>query len=370
MYVAQSIIEQELTEKAINDLIDPHGAMMIALDKHHSKNWDDAGVLVIDEPIAIYEQFKLLREEYNSRKPGTKVNRLIIFFDEIAETLDEIKAILDEEKRGKGKEAVEFIINTYRAFGTGGRKKYINFIGMNHSFNVKALGIDGFYRNCFVSLLFNDAARHYVQTNNKQMADSKRKDLYQWACEVMDNRYICLATGAIGDKKMRHPTHHEYPEVKDGNPPLNLQPIKQLPLTIKLVPGLRNNGRNRGVYLNGSSIRPVDSGTDSTRVDSEADTGMDSNPHKAFSSSPIPDYAPIDPAVSDAIGADSQADNIGKSVVDDASRLEQIHEFWASGKFALSVILPSVWRDIKGVEKMGSRAWRKARAEYKRLTGR
>jgi len=186
--------------------------------------------------MEIYQQFKYLQQEYDSRKPGKKTNRLIIFFDEIAETLDRIQTAVTEieGKKTAGTDAVSYVQSLYRSFGTGGRKKYINFIGMNHSYNVKALGIDGYYRECFVSILLNNAARHYMNVNTKHFAEGKKEQLWQWL-ELMENRYIAIATGAIDDRLLRHPTHHDYPQIKDGNPPKNLQPIKQLPLNIKLV---------------------------------------------------------------------------------------------------------------------------------------
>ena len=236
LFIANSIINQELSQKGKDDLIEPDSAMLLAFDIHHSTSWDDAGITVIDEPLKIYEQFKLLQTEYDNRKPGNKTNRLIIFFDEIAETLDRIETAITEIEGTKtaGAKAVSYIQNLYRSFGTGGRKKYINFIGMNHSYNVKALGIDGYYRNCFVSILLNEACRHYINTTTKHLPDGKKEVLYQWS-ELMENRYIAIATGAIGDKNLKHPTHHDYPQIKDGNPPLNLTPIKQLPLDIELV---------------------------------------------------------------------------------------------------------------------------------------
>ncbi|HLO87787.1 MAG TPA: hypothetical protein VK203_22655 [Nostocaceae cyanobacterium] len=236
LYIANAIINQELSQKGIDDLIEPDSAMLLAFDIHHSTSWDDAGIKVIDEPMEIYQQFKLLQAEYDNRKPGKKTNRLIIFFDEIAETLDRIQTAVTEieGKKTAGTEAVSYIQSLYRSFGTGGRKKYINFIGMNHSYNVKALGIDGYYRECFVSILLNNAARHYMNVNTKHFPDGKKEQLWQWL-ELMENRYIAIATGAIDDKLLRHPTHHDYLEIKDGNPPKNLQPIKQLPLSIRLV---------------------------------------------------------------------------------------------------------------------------------------
>lgn len=236
LYIANSIINQELSQKGKDDLIEPDSAMLLAFDIHHSTSWDEAGIKVIDNPMDIYQQFKYLQQEYDNRKPGTKTNRLIIFFDEMAETLDRIEVAIAEIEGTKtaGTKAVNYIQNLYRSFGTGGRKKYINFIGMNHSYNVKALGLDGYYRNCFVSILLNDACRHYVNTLNKQLPETKKEQFYEWL-ELMSNRYIALATGAIDDKLLKHPTHHDYPVIKDGNPPKNLQAIKQLPLDIRLV---------------------------------------------------------------------------------------------------------------------------------------
>jgi hypothetical protein len=236
LYIANAIINQELSQKGKDDLIEPDSAMLLAFDIHHSTSWDDAGIKVIDNPLEIYQQFKYLQQEYDNRKPGNKTNRLIIFFDEMAETLDRIQVAVTEleGKKTAGNDAVSYIQNLYRSFGTGGRKKYINFIGMNHSYNVKALGIDGYYRNCFVSILLNDACRHYVNTTTKHLPEGKKEQFYDWL-ELMSNRYTALATGAIDDRLLKHPTHHDYPQIKDGNPPKNLQVIKQLPLDIKLV---------------------------------------------------------------------------------------------------------------------------------------
>lgn len=236
LYIANAIINQELSQKGIDDLIEPDSAMLLAFDIHHSTSWDDAEIKVIDNPLDIYQQFKYLQTEYDKRKPGNKTNRLIILFDEMAETLDRIEVAVAEKEGTKkaGSDAVSYIQNLYRSFGTGGRKKYINFIGMNHSYNVKALGIDGYYRNCFVSILLNDACRHYINTTTKHLPEGKKEQFWHWL-ELMSNRYIALATGAIDDRLLKHPTHHDYPQIKDGNPPKNLQPVKQLPLDIKLV---------------------------------------------------------------------------------------------------------------------------------------
>lgn len=53
----------------------------------------------------------------------------------------------------------------------------------------------------------------------------------------------------------------------------------------------------------------------------------------------------------------------------DEERLEIIKKIWAEGKTTLKEIVHVVWCDVEGVETYGSRPWRKAREEYRRLTG-
>jgi hypothetical protein len=54
---------------------------------------------------------------------------------------------------------------------------------------------------------------------------------------------------------------------------------------------------------------------------------------------------------------------------DDAKRLEHIKQLWDEGRETLKEIVGEVWSDISGVDKYSSRAWKKAREEYRRLTG-
>lgn len=53
----------------------------------------------------------------------------------------------------------------------------------------------------------------------------------------------------------------------------------------------------------------------------------------------------------------------------DEDRLREIRKFKASGETRLRVIIPAVWNDFEGVEVIDYRAYKKARNEYKRLTG-
>jgi energy-coupling factor transporter ATP-binding protein EcfA2 len=54
---------------------------------------------------------------------------------------------------------------------------------------------------------------------------------------------------------------------------------------------------------------------------------------------------------------------------DDGRRLEHIQQLWGQEKTTLKEIISEVWADVPGVDKYSSRAWKKAREEYRRLTG-
>ncbi|AFZ15710.1 hypothetical protein Cri9333_4954 (plasmid) [Crinalium epipsammum PCC 9333] len=46
--------------------------------------------------------------------------------------------------------------------------------------------------------------------------------------------YPAIVEGAIVPSLLKHPTHHAYKKMFDGDIPQNLEPIKQLPLSIKI----------------------------------------------------------------------------------------------------------------------------------------
>ena len=57
----------------------------------------------------------------------------------------------------------------------------------------------------------------------------------------------------------------------------------------------------------------------------------------------------------------------------DLVRLEKIYELWAKGEKRITIIVPQVWADIRGDKPpkkwVSSRAYRKCREEYRKLTG-
>ena len=73
---------------------------------------------------------------------------------------------------------------------------------------------------------------------------------------------------------------------------------------------------------------------------------------------------------SEALSEFNWRDNITLCSMDDRRRLAMIEALWAEGKVSLKEVIGVVWRDAPGVSKYNSRAWKRAREEYRRLTGR
>jgi hypothetical protein len=49
------------------------------------------------------------------------------------------------------------------------------------------------------------------------------------------NDYPAIVEGASVPSLLKHPTHHNYKKMSDGDIPQNLEPIKQLPLSIPVM---------------------------------------------------------------------------------------------------------------------------------------
>ncbi|MFB2834254.1 hypothetical protein [Floridanema evergladense] len=75
------------------------------------------------------------------------------------------------------------------------------------------------------------------------------------------------------------------------------------------------------------------------------------------------DFKLVDVGIELAESAILQSNN------EDLVRLERIHEFGAKRERRLKVIIPAVWCDVTGAEVIDSRAFKKARSDYRRLTG-
>jgi hypothetical protein len=224
-YIAQKLANKQPSTKEQKDLINPNGAECIVLDLHNNPIWHELELQVIHEPEKILAQLNIIREEYVARKSGKKGNRLIVFLDEVGELLAEVSRIGDSAKEKK--ENHQLVVDTIQTLSSGGRKFYINLIAMNQSKNVSAIGIDGSYRNNFILVLLCAEARKYSELKWQQ---SDPRSVY-----VNATAYPAIVEGAMPTSLLKHPTHHAYKKMVDGDVPQNLEPIKQLPLSIALV---------------------------------------------------------------------------------------------------------------------------------------
>lgn len=193
-------------------------AQVLALDPHESRNpsWKQLGIPVIGDFAAIEEQVGLMIELLDQRREQPENgDEIIVFADELGACLDRFKDSAKMER-------------ALKRLGSEGRKFGLTFIAINQSKNVADIGISGALRNNYVIVLLCAAAREHAEKKWKQ-SDPRR--VY-----VNSVAYPCVVTGAVPDKVAIHPTHAEYLKFKKkGNPPKNLIPIDQLPLTIPLA---------------------------------------------------------------------------------------------------------------------------------------
>jgi hypothetical protein len=224
-YIAQKLANKEPSAKEEKDLINPYGAECIVLDLHNNPIWHELGLIVIHKPESILEQLKIIRDEYVARKEGKKGNRLIVFLDEVGELLSEVSRIGEDAKEKKAN--VQLVVDTIQTLSSGGRKFYINLIAMNQSKNVSAIGIDGSYRNNFILVLLCAEARKYAESKWQQ---NDPRSVY-----ISSTAYPAIVEGAMPPSLLKHPTHQAYKKMVDGDVPQNLEPIKQIPLSIALV---------------------------------------------------------------------------------------------------------------------------------------
>ena len=248
----------------------------------------------------------------------------------------------------------EIIFSRYlvKSLASGGRKFGINLILINHSFNCTALKIDSNHRNNFVGIFLNEAADNYV--SRAGYANQKVKE---WVIKTRVNKYRAVITGAMKDSPILHPTHHDYAKVEDGQKSKLLIELVPSELTIKAV-------SNGVIVPSGTSYNQPSVNCTIHQADGLVE-GSKPLSVEDCTSVQIPNNPPKNP---DLEGME-KADGLTEFSPEDLERLEQIHDFWAQGERRLKIIIPAVWGDIDGTEKLYSRAYRKCREEYRRLTG-
>lgn len=189
-------------------------AKVLVLDPHcNANNWIESGLKTINDYEEIESTLQWLAGRKNSeidrrrllpKEEMKKQPRLIIIGDELGACL----VNFDKPK--------EASLALQRLGSEGGRKYSVFFIGLNQSPNVEALGIDKRYRQNFFMICVGQFA---VGTFNKGTVERNHLDSVPYPCAV---------GGSVVERVAIHPTHSDYKEFKEGNPPQNSLPIQQL----------------------------------------------------------------------------------------------------------------------------------------------
>jgi len=192
-------------------------AQVLAMDPHWNDTWEQVGVKSIGKIEQIEAMLIFLLNELDHRcelkeKKLPLGDDLIIFCDEVNACLERFS---DPKK----------ISSAIKRLGSEGRKFGITFIILNQSHNAKDLDVSEKYLNNYFIVGLCASARTIINNNFKQ--NTPEKDY------VKSIAYPCVVSGSAPIQIALHPTHHNYTKFKKhGNPPLNLLPINQLPLTI------------------------------------------------------------------------------------------------------------------------------------------
>ena len=343
LFIAEAIANLKPTQEDLVRFKEPRKLEAIAIDVHandpsNARSWDTLGIAVVWKPEAILKQLNYLEDEFEARKAGRKANRILIFFDEYGETYKALKRLFIN--RGDSVTAINRELSRIAGFivalATGGARKFgMVPIIMNQTWNCNKLKMDASERNNFVGIYLNKLAFTYAHN-----AKVKDKDTLALMEENQDN-YLALVSGGYPDSFMPHPAFPGKPLSQIGVPPERMPEVNlEFPTMMVVDHGVR--------YPDGYR----DSTDGGRMADGKAD-GSKSLSDREFSNSSGFSLEKI---------LNSQTD-------EDTVRLEKIHDFWASGEQRLSIIIPSVWSDFPGAGKVDSRAYKKCREEYRRLTG-
>jgi len=180
---------------------------VIALDPHFNDCWQLAGIKSVGKIEHIEACLEWLIDELDRR--CQRKGDGIALGDPMFIICDEINAALERFAKPK------IIESALKRLGSEGRKFDLTFCGLNQSSNAEALGIDAKYKSNYALILLGQSARTHSKLGK----------------HLQDVAYPCMVTGSIADSIAAHPTHGSYTQFKKkGNAPMNLKPIKQLPL--------------------------------------------------------------------------------------------------------------------------------------------
>jgi hypothetical protein len=195
---------------------------LIVADPHYDGGNDwGPDTLIIDDYDLILKCLRASLDELDNRKKLRKQG--VKQFPKLVFIFDEWPSVRVAAKQQKSNICEEAVIR----LGSECRKYDMLSIFCSQSGNTKAMGLEGmgdFLQNFSLIRLGKISIKHA-----KNLPDQRVLSCLQSA------GYPCL----VDDDLSTHPTHGNYQQFKNGQPPLNLLPVRTVPITLDEILGER-----------------------------------------------------------------------------------------------------------------------------------
>jgi len=193
---------------------------LIVCDPHYDGGGDWGGdTLIIDDYDLILRTLRASLDELDNRKKLRKQG--VKSFPKLVFIFDEWPSVRVAAKRAKLDICEEAVIR----LGSECRKYDMLSIFCSQSGNTKAMGLEGmgdFLQNFSLIRLGKISIKHA-----KNLPDQRILNCLQ------NTGYPCL----VDDDLSVHPTHGNYTQFKNGQPPQNLLPVRTIPITLDEILG-------------------------------------------------------------------------------------------------------------------------------------
>jgi len=193
---------------------------LIVCDPHFDGGGDWGGdTLIIDDYDLILKTLRASLDELDRRKKLRKQG--VKSFSKLIFIWDEWPSVRVAAKNAKSNICEEAVIR----LGSECRKYEMLSIFCSQSGNTKAMGLEGmgdFLQNFSLIRLGKISTKHA-----KNLPDQRVLNCLQ------NTGYPCL----VDDDLSIHPTHGNYQQFKNGQPPLNLLPVRTVPITLDEILG-------------------------------------------------------------------------------------------------------------------------------------
>ena len=193
---------------------------LIVCDPHYDGGGDwGPDTLIIDDYDLILKTLRAALDELDNRKKLRKQG--VKQFPKLVFIWDEWPSVRVAAKRAKLDICEEAVIR----LGSECRKYDMLSIFCSQSGNTKAMGLEGmgdFLQNFSLIRLGKISTKHA-----KNLPDQRVLNCLQ------NTGYPCL----VDDDLSVHPTHGNYQQFKNGQPPLNLLPVRTIPITLDEILG-------------------------------------------------------------------------------------------------------------------------------------